>query len=219
MEAVVFDMDGVLFDTERIYIESWRETAREKGIQDMEPVIIECIGLNRNDTIRVFQEHYGKDFDFEEFRAGYTEKIQSILEKEGLPVKPGVREILQYLKEHYVKTAVASSTRTGKVLQYLEETQLAEYFPVVIGGDQIVHSKPQPDIYLLACEKLQADPAKSFAVEDSLNGIRSAYSAGMQVIMVPDMVAPVPEAEEKTAVIKDSLTAVLKWFEESKAFS
>ena len=94
-----------------------------------------------------------------------------------------------------------------------------EYFPVVIGGDKILHSKPQPDIYLLACEKLQADPAESFAIEDSLNGIRSAYDAGMKVIMVPDMVAPVPEAVEKTTAIKESLTAVKNWFEESKAFS
>ena len=93
MKAVVFDMDGVLFDTERIYIESWRETAKEKGIEDMEPLIIECIGLNRTDTIRTFQEHYGTDFDFEDFRAGYTEKIQSILKKEGLPVKPGALKI------------------------------------------------------------------------------------------------------------------------------
>ncbi len=219
MKAVVFDMDGVLFDTERIYIESWRETAKEKGIEDMEPLIIECIGLNRTDTIRTFQEHYGTDFDFEDFRAGYTEKIQSILKKEGLPVKPGVRELLKYLREHHAKVAVASSTRTEKVLQYLEETKLLEYFPVVIGGDKILHSKPQPDIYLLACEKLQADPAESFAIEDSLNGIRSAYDAGMKVIMVPDMVAPVPEAVEKTTAIKESLTAVKNWFEESKAFS
>lgn len=219
MEAVVFDMDGVLFDTERLCMESWREIAAEKGIENIEPAVLGCIGLNRNDTIQFFKDHYGEDFDFEDFRIGYSERMEQKLKEGGLPVKPGVRELLRYLEEKKIPMAVASSTRRDRVLGHLEESGIQNYFQVVIGGDQVLHSKPEPDIYLLACESLSVSPEKSFAIEDSINGIRSAFRAGMQVIMVPDMIAPTPEAIEKTAVIKDSLTEVLNWFQESKAFA
>lgn len=218
MKAVVFDMDGVLFDTERLCMETWREVAAEEGIKDIEPAVQGCIGLNRTDTRRFFLDYYGENFPYEQFRSLTAERMQKKME-DGIPLMPGVKELLSYLTKQKVSIGLASSTSRERVLFYLRQTGLERYFEVVVGGDMITHSKPLPDIYLLACEKLGIIPEECFAIEDSLNGIRSAYSAGMQAIMVPDMVAPTPEAEEKSTVILPSLFAVQEWFEEKNSFS
>jgi HAD superfamily hydrolase (TIGR01509 family) len=213
--AVVFDMDGILFDTERLCIESWRETAAEKKIENMEYAIVNCIGLNRTDTRKFLMDYYGEDFPYEEFRVATAERLEKKLEA-GMPIMPGVKELLDYLSEKNVRIGLASSSRLEAVLSHLERSGLKNYFEVIIGGDMVEHSKPLPDIYLLACEKLGVEPEYSFAIEDSINGIRSAYSAGMKAIMVPDMVAPTKEMEEKATIILPSLFAVKEWFAEAK---
>lgn len=217
MKAVVFDMDGVLFDTERLCMETWREVAAKQGIANIELAVQGCIGLNRTDTRRFFSEHYGEEFPYEKFREMTSERMQMKL-KNGVPLMPGVRELLHYLTEKRVHIGLASSTRQEMVLSHLKRTGLDKYFETVIGGDMIEHSKPLPDIYLLACAKLGVLPEESFAIEDSVNGIRSAYSAGMKAVMVPDMVAPTPEMEEKSTVILPSLYAVKEWFEINNSF-
>ncbi len=217
MKAVIFDMDGVLFDTERLCMEAWREIAAEKGIENIELAVQGCIGLNRTDTRRFFAEHYGVEFPYEQFREMTSERMKKKLGN-GVPLMPGVKELLQYLTEKKAQIGLASSTRREVVLSYLKKTGLEKYFQTVIGGDMIEHSKPLPDIYLLACGKLGAAPEESFAIEDSVNGIRSAYSAGMKAVMVPDMVPPTPEMEEKSTVILPSLYAVKEWFEIHNSF-
>ena len=120
---------------------------------------------------------------------------QARMEKEGVPMKPGVREILTFLKERGIPTALATSTGRPRTKRRMEMTGLGPYFSAIITGDQVVHSKPDPEIYLLACQALGTDPEHTIAVEDSRNGILSAARAGMQVIMVPDMIPPTPELE------------------------
>lgn len=213
MKAVVFDMDGVLFDTERLCMDTWKELAVEKGIDNIETAMTGCIGLNRTDTRLFLKNFYGNDFPYDELRQIISNRMQQKMEKE-IPMLPGVVELLDYLRKKQIKTGLASSSRSEIVKSHITRAGLAEYFSVIVGGDMIEHSKPLPDIYLIACEKLRVEPKEAYAIEDSPNGIRSAYSAGMKAIMVPDMVEPTEEMEEKAVVILPSLMAVKDWFEE-----
>ena len=127
-------------------------------------------------------------------------------------MKPGVRELLDWLKENGWTVGLASSTRRSSVLNHLEQAGIRDYFSTVITGDMVEHSKPQPDIYLMACRELGADPTEAYAIEDSPNGIRSAHAAGMFPLMVPDMIAPDEEMRRLSSCIFKDLFEVLEYF-------
>ena len=212
MKAVVFDMDGVLFDTETLCQDSWMAIAEERGLPRMAEIFPQCIGLNANDSKQVVLRAYGQDFAYEEFRQQASVWFWDYIEKNGLPVMPGVREILEWLKEHNWKVGLASSTRRSSVENHLEQAGLRDYFQTVVTGDMVEHSKPQPDIYLMACRGLGVAPEEAFAIEDSPNGIRSAHAARMTPLMVPDMIAPDDEMKRLSSRIFDSLLDVMEYF-------
>ena len=211
-KAVVFDMDGVLFDTERLCQDSWIEVANRRGLPDMEIIFPKCIGRNANDSRQIVLEAYGADFDYEVFRREASDWFWKYLEENGLPVKEGVRELLNWLKEQGWRIGLASSTRRSSVISHLEQAGIKDFFEEIITGDMVEHSKPLPDIYLLACRKLMVDPAGTYAIEDSPNGIRSAYRAGMKPVMVPDLLSPDEEMEQLSTRIFSSLLDVLDYF-------
>ena len=217
--AVVFDMDGVLFDSERIISQIWREISILDGIDlnQMEIAIGKCTGLNHTDIGIFFNNHFGDEFDYSGFRKRAAEMFHKKVDTEGLPVKKGVYEILSYLSESSYKIGLASSSSTESIHKNLERAKITDYFQVIIGGDMVEHSKPEPDIYLKACSNLGVDPYGCFAIEDSPNGIRSAKAAGMYPIMVPDMIQP---NEEITAILYkqyDSLIDVMEHLKEMEA--
>ena len=216
MKAVVFDMDGVLFDTERLCMEAWVTVARGRGIHDMEQVFPNCIGRSAADDEKVIKDHYGQDFDYEGFRKEASEEFWRVIEEKGRPQKKGVTELLAYLREDGWKVGLASSTNRASVLRHLEDAGIREAFTQVIGGDEIKHSKPEPDIYLQACRELGTPPEETYAIEDSHNGSRSAYRAGMKPIMVPDMLPPTEEMEQLSIAILPDLLEVLKFFQGRK---
>ena len=193
IKAVVFDMDGILFNTEKLGEISWIECAERMGIPDIDKIYGDCIGLNRNDGNALLLKTYGKEFPVLEFRERATQIFNEIIERDGLPVKPGARHILQWLKDNHIKTALASSSKKEAICSHLERVDFTGYFQVIISGDMVEHSKPEPDIYIKACEQLGEMPETVAAIEDSPNGIRSAARAGMIPIMVPDMVEPTEE--------------------------
>ena len=210
--TVVFDMDGVLFDTERLCQDSWLAVAEENGLPGMKEIFPQCIGLNANDSRRIVMNAYGEDFDYEGFREQASVWFWNYIEKNGLPMKPGVRELLDWLKENGWTVGLASSTRRSPVLNHLEQARIRDYFSTVITGDMVEHSKPQPDIYLMACRELGANPKEAYAIEDSPNGIRSAHAAGMSPLMVPDMIAPDEEMRRLSSCIFKDLFEVLEYF-------
>lgn len=212
MKTVVFDMDGVLFDTEKLCMDSWVAIAKDHGITGVEEVFPLCIGLNDNDTRTLILERMGEDFPYDEFKVEASTWFRNFVKENGLPVKKGVPEILEYLKTNSWSMGLASSSRYQSVISHLERTGIRDYFSVIITGDMVEHSKPQPDIYLKACEELGAIPEKCFAIEDSLNGIRAAHWAGLKPIMVPDMIAPNDEMKSITRWIFEDLTQVQEFF-------
>lgn len=213
-KAVVFDMDGVLFDTERLCMDSWVAVAAERGIPDMEKVFPLCIGRNMTDSEQIIRDRYGEDFPYEHFRREASQWFWREIEEHGQPMKPGVEELLSYLRENGWRIGLASSTNRASVLKHLEKAGIREFFSEVIGGDQILHSKPEPDIYLLACSRLGVEPKETYAIEDSYNGIRSANRAGMRPVMVPDMLPPTKEMEELCCAIFENLLQVKEYLSE-----
>ena len=190
LDAVVFDMDGVIFDTETIALRSWQDTADAHGLGDITETAMKCVGRSTVDTIKIFEEAYGDRVSIDEMHIQCIERFKEIMESEGIPVKKGARELLEFLNERGAKVALASSTSYDTVVRELKDADLFKYFSVIVGGNMIEHSKPEPEIYLLACEKLGVDPARSAAVEDSRNGIISASRAGMYPFLVPDIIQP-----------------------------
>lgn len=210
-QAVVFDMDGVIFDTERLVIEFWKEVAKKHNIPNVEHTCIQCLGTNRVRTREIFLENYGADFPFDPYRAEVTELFNTHYKGVPLPTKPGIRELLSYLLEQDIKVGLASSTAQHLVRDEIGTAGLLPYFQTLVCGDMVEHSKPAPDIFLKACEILNADPTKSIAIEDSFNGIRSAHCAGMTPIMVPDQVQPTDEIRTLAFHVMPSLLDVLNW--------
>lgn len=213
MQAVVFDMDGVLFDTEILCMKSWMAIAEKHHLPDMEVIFPKCIGLNANDSKRIVMEAYGENFDYPYFREETAKWFREYIETNGLPVKPGVYQILEWLTASHWKVALASSTRRESVYSHLEKAGIRDCFSVVITGDMVEHSKPRPDIYLLACRELGVEPKQCYAIEDSPNGIRSAHAAGMRPIMVPDMIQPDEEMRRLSTVVLQDLREVLTYLQ------
>ena len=214
MKAVIFDMDGVLFDTERLCLESWTRLADEQGLVDMEEVFTCCIGTNHHDTVEIIKARYGQDFPYEEFSARASKLFWQWIEENGMPVKKGVRELLDYLKDKNYLVSLASSSSQRSIERCLDSAGIRDYFNQITSGDLVVHSKPDPEIYKLACASLGVSPEDAYAIEDSFNGIRSAYLAGMKPIMVPDLIPPDEEMKQMSQVILSDLTQVISYLEQ-----
>ena len=187
IRTIVFDMDGTLIDSEALILDAWKEIAAQNQIADIEQTLIKCIGINTKETKAVFRQTYGNDFPYEKYSKMASALYRAEIDKNGLPVKPGVYELFDFLKENRYRIGLASSTRVDLVKSEMENIGLLDAFELVVGGDMVSHSKPHPEIYLKSCELLGASPCDCYAVEDSPNGIRSAYHAGMKVLMVPDL--------------------------------
>lgn len=195
LQGVVFDVDGVLFDTERLTSQTWLAVGKEMGWPQIGEHYLEFVGQNRTDAFQRMIDLFGPEFPREEFIKTCSAHNQARMEREGVPMKPGVREILDFLKARNIPLALATSTGRERTLRRMELTGLGSYFSTIVTGDQVVHSKPDPEIYQIACRALGTAPAQTLAVEDSRNGILSASQAGMKVIMVPDMIPPTPELD------------------------
>ena len=185
--AVVFDMDGVMFDTESVCMKAWDTVGEEMGIGKAGYMVYKTLGMTAESAIKVLQNEFGVDFDERLFKQKGREFSYKYFDEFGVPEKPFLHETLNYLKNKGYKLAVASSTSSDSVFHHLNEKNITAYFDKVICGDMIKNSKPAPDIYLKACEELGENPANCIAIEDSKNGILSAKNADMNVIMIPDL--------------------------------
>lgn len=196
IEAVVFDMDGILFDTERLTLRLWKKICDSEGYPDVTVYSSEFMGMNHAAHRQYFERRFGKEFPYDAFMALGRKAVLEEIAKNGVPVKPGLFELLGYLKEHRLRIAAATSTQRKTAVGFFESTKIIGYFDAMICGDMVEKSKPDPDIYRKAAAALNTKPEHCMALEDSPNGIRSAYNAGMKTVMVPDLVAPSPELDK-----------------------
>ena len=203
IRAIIFDKDGTLHDTEKVYLQAWKAAAEEFNVPDIENTVRDCTGT----TIPWIAEYWAKkypDIPFEDYLPRRQHYYFGILEQ-GVPVKEGAHEVLSYLKAQGYKVGMATSTPWDTVKDHLERTDMTGYFDTIVTGDMIEHGKPAPDIYLLAAQRLGVDSAECIGVEDSMSGVRSIHAAGMRAVMIPDMIQPTPEVE---ALVWKKLTEI-----------
>ena len=210
---IIFDMDGVIFDTERMFLECVKPAAEKFGLVGIEDVAHECIGLTEVETKRLMRERFGKDAPLEAMDQEAVRIFQKRYQEEGLTVKEGAIELLEYLKAVGARIAIGSSTRHDIVEMELRGAGLLEYFDVLACGDMVEHSKPEPDVFLLAAEMLGAVSEKCIIIEDSFNGVIAARRAGATVFMVPDLLQPTEEIRAMADKVFKSLVEVKQWFE------
>lgn len=207
MPSIVFDMDGVLVDSERLVLRSWECVGRDLGLDGLHDLFFRCIGTTHASTQKLFAAVYGDALDYQAFRAR-TRVYYMEFTKNGVPLKPGVMELLSWLKERGWRTGLASSSREANVRHNMKVTGMGPYFDTLVCGDMLTASKPAPDIYLRACAELGVEPSQSYAVEDSRNGILSASAAGMKALLVPDMVPPDDLMKNRASGVFPDLFAV-----------
>lgn len=211
LEAVIFDMDGVIFDSEALVLKTWKQVAGKYGIPDIEETCRECLGTNHEATKNIFKKHYGEDFPYDTYKKEMAELFHQQAAGGNLEKKPGIHELLEYLRSLKIKTGLASSTREEIVRKELSEGGLLSYFDEIVCGDMVKRSKPAPDIYLEACRRLLVKPEHCYGIEDSYNGIRALKSAGMHPLMVPDLAEPTEEMEMLSECILPSLYEVKEY--------
>lgn len=194
IKAVLFDMDGTIFDTERIYREAWFYAAEAVGFRgDMNEVMQIIFGVSETDIGKYFYRTQGKEFPYEKMLSIRADRIKSRVEEEGVPLKAGVPKVFERLREKEIVSALATSAPKFRVDDFLARSGLQDTFSTVITGERVTRSKPSPDIFLLAAKELGLRPEECMVVEDSHNGAKGGYNAGMPVVLVPDLQPFTPE--------------------------
>lgn len=211
-ELFIFDMDGLIFDTERLFMNTKGKVLETYGYVQHEADYQRTLGTCGAQLNAILHDIYGPDYPAEEIsrktRALVTEQIRA----EGPPVKYGIRTLLSWIQSRKIPCCVASSTQHAYVEEYLKLANLYEYFTGIIGGDEIQRSKPNPDIFLAACTRTHVSPAQALVLEDSENGILAASSAGIPVICIPDLKIPEASILDKTAAVVSDAEKVIGLF-------
>lgn len=185
-ESVIFDLDGLILDTEKLYQRFWREASAECGYEMSLDTALALRSLDKTLAQRLLADTFGKDFDYDLVKKTRIRLMNEYVDENGVQAKEGVRELTDYLKNAGIKTAIATATNYTRTDDYLRRAGVRGCFETIVCACDLPHGKPYPDVYLYACEKLGVTPENSIALEDSPNGVKSAHSAGLRVICVPD---------------------------------
>jgi len=192
ISGVVFDMDGLMFDTEALAMDAWNDAGKRCGYPLTRSLMLATIGLSEKDTADYLNTALGSGFDYKTARDIAMGSITSHIQEYGVPIKPGLLPLLDHLRELRLRLAVASSSPGDHIRTLLESAHVTPYFQAILSADSVGTCKPAPDIYLAAAEALDLDPRQCLALEDSPSGIRSAFDAGLLPVMVPDLIPADP---------------------------
>lgn len=214
IDAVIFDMDGLMLDTENLTFQLYRDTMKEKNYDLTLELFKKTIGLRSADTKKIYEEYFGSEYDYDYFRNRNMELFWQVSEQKGIPKKKGLDELLEYLNKNNIPCAVATSTSEKSASRILKETGIYKFFDAFVYGDMIENGKPAPDIYLKAAELLSVSPENCIGIEDSYNGIKAVHSAGMKAVMIPDLLEPSEEIKPLVYRQFSSLDEVVDLLEE-----
>lgn len=211
IKAVVFDMDGVIFDSEKLYRKHWMITGNEYNIPEitMKELCNRIAGATKEHNEKLMKSYFGQDFDYNTFRGKTMERMDEDIRRNGLDLKPGVKELFGFLKENGIKMGLATSTIQQRAERNLKNAGILEEFDRIVYGGTVPNGKPAPDIYLRACEELGVEPHEAMGVEDSINGVKSASAAGLYTVMVIDLIEPTEEIRPLANQIYHSLFEII----------
>ena len=212
-KGIIFDMDGLLIDSERIVQRSWNIAGNELGFPKTGEHIYKTLGFNLEKRREYFKETLGETFPFEEFNILTRKNFKKITEKNGIPLRIGAIEIMEFVASKNLKIGLATSSRREYAERVLKENNLLKYIDVSIFGDMVKYSKPNPEIYLLAAKEMGLNPKECLAVEDSPSGVEAAINGNMHIAMIPDLVEPTREIEKKLDYKESSLLNLKKTLE------
>lgn len=214
--AVIFDMDGLLINSERLALQAFEETCEKHQIGESFDLYMQLLGTNEATTKSVLAQELEGRTEWQPFMQQWDERYHDLTHK-GVPLMTGVPELLDYLDGCNITVAVATSTNTDKAMRKLDQAGILTRFKSITGGDQVSNGKPAPEIYERAAESVDAIPAACVALEDSANGIRAAVSAGTHAIQIPDLAPPDPGLLTLGHVVLDSLHDVIGYLESAKS--
>lgn len=209
-KAVIFDMDGLMIDSERATYEEYCRKLEQLGYSFDEATYRLCLGKNKQGICQVFYDHFDDDFPMVEVWDDAHDWLDERLARE-VPLKDGLLDLLKYLKDNNYKTIVATSSARARVDVILKNAKIDQYFDDTICGDEVSHGKPHPEIFLTACQKLGVKPSEALVLEDSESGILAAYDGNIDVLCIPDMKYPEPHFASKATKIVDSLNDVIDY--------
>ena len=209
IKGVIFDMDGLILDTEKLYQRFWIEASKLCGLDMSKEMVLKLRSLDRELAKDLFIEYFGSDCYYEQVKKKRVELMSDYVEKNGIEAKKGVRELVLYLRKNGYKTAVATATNYKRANEHLTIARVRDCFDNIICAADVEHGKPFPDVYLYACRQLDLNPEECIALEDSPNGVKSAYSAGCKVICVPDAGQVEDEVKSFLFDSADSLLGVI----------
>lgn len=193
IRSVIFDMDGLMFDTERLYLRAMEEYAGPAaGVVFARESILKTLGMNHADFVKHFPALFGTATSPEACKALVAEWMTREIEAHGVPVKPGLYDLLDALKADGIRIALATGTDRAVAAEYLRRTGTLPYFDAMTFGDQVTHGKPDPEIFLAACGALSGTPGTTAVFEDSVNGLTAAHAGGFFTVCVPDLIDPAP---------------------------
>lgn len=215
-KAFIFDLDGTLIDTEKIYRVIWPKAIKELGFEFSDEQFLSLRSLGRPFAPARFREWYGDAFDYDKARVIRKRYFDEYISENKIERKKGAIELLSFLRNEGIVTAIATATDIARANEYMEMTGLSGYFDKVISATMVKEGKPSPYVYQYACEQIGFNPSECFAVEDAPNGIRSAFGAGLNVIMVPDLTEPDEEIKSMLTARVDSLNDIIMLINEYK---
>lgn len=209
LEAVVFDMDGLMFDTEALAVLAWKKAGEKFGYDIKSKDIAKIRGTSVENGKKIFEEIFDENFEFYTIKEASTAYMNEFIDKNGVPIKKGLNELLEFLRKNNIQIALATSTDNKTAVYYLTNSNVIGYFDKIICGDMVENGKPNPDIYLKALDSLNVKPENCLVLEDSPNGIKAARNAGCKVIMVPDIDKPTKELRKNVSAIAADLLEVI----------
>ncbi len=212
IKAVLFDMDGTLFDTESMIRAGWAHLVDE-GLAPREIISLypATCGIRRVEVDRMMREWFGEDFPLEDRRRRISEWIREQYDLYGVPLKKGMPQILGDLKDMGLSLALVTSTSEGSVADYMKRTGIGDYFGTIVTGGRVQNGKPAPDCYLLAAKELGVAPDACVVVEDAPSGLLAGHRAGMKTVMIPDLIRPNEQTKESTTVVCRDLFEMVEW--------
>ncbi len=203
MDGAIFDMDGLLFDTETVWQKMWNLVASERGIKLSDDFKYEITGTSGAYMLQIVRKHFHTD-NVEEIVEECSSKVHEETQK-NVVMKKGVREILEYLKDRGFLIAVASSSSREQIMHNLQLSGIRNYFDAIVSGAELKHGKPAPDIFLKAAEQIKCKPEDCYVFEDAFNGVRAGNAAGCKTVMIPDLLEPTDEVRGLAVMVAKDL--------------